>query len=201
MPMRPSDVWSEVEGKIKPGMWTVGARTLPHSITNQASTSTSNEQGPGLWGQLFMPSQLGEMELERRGAQASLNPTILPNSALIFCSAASIHTTKSKHKSCLDGWSVTLKSIHEWPFTLVAILQQPWLLSHSQASQLLFWKDRHWSSAHYSCFHVLPLCIQKTGLGQLSKRITQRGEAQCQILRLSALHMDNVTELALQMLL
>lgn len=77
-------MWSEVEGKTKPGMRTVGARTLPHSITNQADTSPSNEQGPRLWGQLFIPSQLGEMERERRGVEASSNPTILPHSAMIF---------------------------------------------------------------------------------------------------------------------
>lgn len=70
-------MWSEVEGKTKPGIWTVGARTLPHSITNQADTSPGNEQGPRLWGQLFIPSQLGEMEQERRGVEASSNRTIL----------------------------------------------------------------------------------------------------------------------------
>ena len=81
-------MWSEVEGKTKPGVRTVGARTLPHSITNQADTSPSNEQGPRLWGQLFIPSQLGEMERERRGVEASSNPTILPHSAMIFFVAA-----------------------------------------------------------------------------------------------------------------
>lgn len=133
-------MWSEVEGKTKPGMRTVGTRTLPHSITNPTDTSPSNEPGPRLQGQLFIRSQLGKMEQERRGVEASSNPTILPQYAMIFCcSAASIHTTKSKPKSRLDGWSVTLKGIHEWPLTPVAILQQyPWLLSHSLASQLLY---------------------------------------------------------------
>lgn len=51
----------------------------------------------------------------------------------------------------------------------MAIQQQPWLLSHSLASPLLCWKDRHWSSTHYSCFKILSLCIL---LGWLSKRIT-----------------------------
>lgn len=122
-------------GETKPGVRTVGARTLPHSFTNPADTSPSNEQGPRLWGQLFIPSQLGEMERERRGVEASSNGTLLPHSAVIFlfffCIAASIHTTKSKPNSSLDGWSATLKSIHEWPLTPVAVLQQqPELLLH-----------------------------------------------------------------------
>lgn len=72
------------------------------------------------------------------------------------CFAASIHTTKSMPSSSPDGWSATLKGIYEWPLTPVAILQQqPWLLSHSLASQLLCWKDidRQHTTAVSMCYH------------------------------------------------
>lgn len=80
-PLKMKD-WCVVRGR-KPSR-TVGARTFPHSITNQADTSPSNEQGPRLWGQLFISSQLGEMEVERRCVEASSNPTISPHSTMIF---------------------------------------------------------------------------------------------------------------------
>lgn len=104
-------MWSEVEGKTMPGMWTVGARTLPYIITNQANTSPSNEQGPDYRVNYSYP-----VSWERCSERGGLlkRPRTLPLSVMIFCSStAYIHTTKFWAK-VLSRWMECNFQRHKW---------------------------------------------------------------------------------------
>lgn len=113
-PLKMKD-WYVVRGRgeTKPSMRTVGSLTLPPSITNQADTSPSNEQGPRLSGQLFISSQLGGRE--RRGVETSSNPTILPPSTVIFVAAVPPSTQLNVSPSLV--WTHCDFKRHTWVAT------------------------------------------------------------------------------------